>query len=100
MNKSHLYWVLPFVLLGCKDSTQSAESVTAAPVAAGADHIASIEVSNPSTFARPDQFDQLRLFGTRRSDGRHDFRLAEAFFQRRVFGHGYFVRGRCGVKIV
>ena len=61
MKTSNLYWVLPFVLLGCKDTTQTAETVTVAPVETVTDLVASVQVSNPSTFARPDTLISLSL---------------------------------------
>jgi len=64
MKRSHLIFALPFVLLGCDNATdQSASAPASAPPAAveQAAPVATLEVSNPSAFARPNTTIQLTL---------------------------------------
>lgn len=48
------FWVLPLVLLGCKDATDTTIPPLSPKTDAVTETVASIEVSNPSGFARPD----------------------------------------------
>jgi len=61
MNTAHFFWLLPLTLLACNDTTQP-PAVTSPPQTEVvseqeehvADLVASLEVSNPSRFDRPD----------------------------------------------
>ena len=56
MKTSNLLLLLPLVLLGCKE-TANTPTIAPSPLPATEEipaYIATLEVSNPSTFARPD----------------------------------------------
>ena len=61
MKTSALFWVLPLFLLACKDATDTAEMTPALQAEVAAEAVALLEVSNPSTFARPDTLISLSL---------------------------------------
>lgn len=74
MKKAHLLYALPFLMLGCDNApeTSVAQSTAVAPASQGISEtssIASLDVSNPSEFARPDTLIRLSLNELGLSDG-------------------------------
>jgi len=66
MKKTYFLLALPFVLLGCDNSTDNSQTApaTLAPppqAVAAPESIASLELSNPSVFARPDTLVRFSL---------------------------------------
>ncbi|MCW8926178.1 MAG: DUF4861 domain-containing protein, partial [Xanthomonadales bacterium] len=61
MKASGVFWVLPFLLLGCKPAEQSTATQALPTAWEAARIIATIEVSNPSEFARLDTLISLSL---------------------------------------
>jgi len=61
MKSSGLFWVLPILLVGCRDEGNAIEEFAEPQTETAVERIAEIELSNPSTFARPDTLVSLSL---------------------------------------
>jgi rhamnogalacturonyl hydrolase YesR len=61
MKKFHLLYLLPLLVLGCDNATDQAAVAPAAQLAEKPAPVASLQVSNPSAFARPNALIRLSL---------------------------------------